>query len=106
MSRKHQLRTQRAGTVINRTSTKQESAVMKALLQVAKHLSSTFRQKITLVHEKQWLLKKIVEELRHSYPDIEFHYHFDTSSIRPTGHPLHQGAPRQAHLPYSHRRGK
>lgn len=58
---------------------------MKALLRVAKHLDSTFSHKITLVHEKQWLLKKIVKELRHSYPEIEFHCHFDTSSIRPDG---------------------
>jgi len=30
-------------------------------------------------------LKDIVAELRSTYPDIEFHYHFDTSSIRPDG---------------------
>lgn len=30
-----------------------------------------------LVHEKQWHLCKIVSELQHTYPDVEFHYHFD-----------------------------
>ena len=85
MARKHQLRDQRAGTVINLTSKKQESDVIKALVRVVEHLSGKFAKKISLVHEKQWHLKDIVAELRHSYPDTEFHYYFDTSSIRPDG---------------------
>lgn len=85
MARKHQLRRQRAGTVINVTSKKQESDVIKALGQVVDYLGGKFAKKISLVHEKQWRLKDIVAELRHSYPDIEFHHHFDTSSIRPDG---------------------
>jgi len=94
MSRKHQLRDQRAGTVINVTSKKQESDVIKALLQVVEHLDHKFGKKISLVHEKQWRLAHIVEELRHTYPDVEFHYHFSTSSIRPDGGILNiQGKP-------------
>jgi len=85
MARKHQLRDQRAGTVINLTSKKQESDVIKALLQVVDHLGDKFRRKVSLVHEKQWYLKDIVAELRHTYPEIGFHYHFDSSSIRPDG---------------------
>ncbi|MFH0910566.1 MAG: EcoRI family type II restriction endonuclease [Planctomycetota bacterium] len=85
MARKHQLRDQRAGTVINLTSKKQESDVIKALRQVVDHLWRKFEKKISLVHEKKWYLKDIVSELRHSYPDTEFHYHFDSSSIRPDG---------------------
>jgi len=89
MARKHQLRVQRAGTVINLTSKQQESDVIKALLQVIDHLGAKFKKKISLVHEKQWYLKAIVAELRDTYPDIEFHYHFDTTSIRPDGGILH-----------------
>lgn len=83
MARKHQLRDQRAGTVINLTSRKQESDVSKALVQVVDHLGGKFANEIFLTHEKQWHLKDIVAERRHSFPDTEFHYHFDSSSIRP-----------------------
>jgi type II restriction enzyme len=94
MARKHQLRGQRTGTVINATAVKQESDVMLALKAVRDGLNNKFGRKIALVHEKQWLLKNIVAELRHSYPDMEFHYHFDTSSIRPDGGILYiQGKP-------------
>ena len=89
MARKHQLRVQRAGTVINLTSKQQESDIIKALVQVVEYLRSKFKKKISLVHEKQWHLKDIVAELRHTYPDTEFHYHFDSSSIRPDGGILH-----------------
>lgn len=85
MARKHQLRDQRAGTVINLTSQKQESDVMKALVQVVEYLGKKFAKKILLTHEKRWYLKDIVAELQNNYPDIEFHYHFDSSSIRPDG---------------------
>jgi type II restriction enzyme len=89
MARKHQLRKQRAGTVINVTSKKQESDIIQALKQVVEHLRGRFGKKISLAHEKQWYLKDIVAELRHTYPGTEFHYHFDTSSIRPDGGILH-----------------
>ncbi len=85
MARKHQLRTQRTGTIINVTSKKQESDIIKALNLVVAHLQTKFGTRITLVHEKQWYLYKIVSGLRHTYPDVEFHYHFNTSSIRPDG---------------------
>lgn len=89
MARKHQLRQQRAGTVINVTSKKQESDVIKALARVVDRLDKKFAKKIDLAHEKQWYLKDIVSELRQTYPDTTFHYHFETSSIRPDGGILH-----------------
>lgn len=89
MARKHQLRGQRAGTVINVTSKKQEADIIKALRQVVEELDLEFERKISLAHEKQWYLKDIVAELRNSYPDTAFHYHFDSSSIRPDGGILH-----------------
>jgi len=85
VARKEQLRKQRTGTVINVTSKKQETEVIQALEKVVVRLRSKFGKKISLVHEKQWYLKDIVRELRSTYPDLEFHYHFDTSSIRPDG---------------------
>lgn len=89
MARKHQLRQQRSGTVINVTSKKQESDVIRALLEVETHLNQKFSGRISIAHEKQWYLKDIVAELRSSYPDTEFHYHLDSSSIRPDGGILH-----------------
>ncbi|MBM4018812.1 MAG: restriction endonuclease [Planctomycetes bacterium] len=94
MARKNQLRVQRAGTVINLTSKQQESDVIKALVRVVECLGRKFNKKISLVHARQWRLKDIVAELRSTYPDTEFHYHFDSSSIRPDGGILYvQGRP-------------
>ncbi|MGQ9733289.1 MAG: EcoRI family type II restriction endonuclease [Candidatus Zipacnadales bacterium] len=89
MARKHQLRELRTGMVINVTSKKQESDIIRALQQVVEHLDRKFGKKISLAHEKQWYLKDIVAELRNTYSDTEFHYHFDSSSIRPDGGILH-----------------
>lgn len=36
-------------------------------------------------HDADWHLKYIVDLLRQHFPDEDFHYHFDTSSIRPDG---------------------
>jgi len=85
MAKKDELRKIRAGTIINVTSKKQETEVIQALIRVVEYLVRKFDKKVTLVHEKQWLLKDIVSELRYTYPDHEFDYHFDTSSIRPDG---------------------
>ena len=94
MARKDQLRRQRAGTVINVTSKKQESDVVQALFGVENHLNDKFAGKISITHEKQWYLRDIVAELERTYPDTEFHCHFDKSSIRPDGGILHiEGRP-------------
>lgn len=85
MARKHQLRDQRGGTVINVTSKRQESDVIVALRRVVEYLDGKFGKRLSLVHEKQWYLRDIVAELRHSYPEVDFFYHFDSSSIRPDG---------------------
>jgi len=50
MARKHQLRRQRAGTVINVTSKKQESDIIRALFQVVEYLDVRFGDKLSLVH--------------------------------------------------------
>ena len=85
MARKSQLRQQRTNTVINATSKQQETAIIQALQYVVDDISQRFGTRVSLVHEKQWLLKDIVAELRRTYPDVNFHHHFDNSSIRPDG---------------------
>lgn len=68
---------------------KQESDVIKALQQVVEYLDEKFGQKIVIAHETQWYLHDIAEELKYTYPDIDFHYHFRSSCIRPDGGILH-----------------
>jgi type II restriction enzyme len=83
MSRKHELRKQRTGTVINLTSKNQESELGHALKTVEKRLVQQFG--VQLKHDRQWTLKDVVERLQPAFPEVEFHYHFPTSAMRPDG---------------------
>ena len=85
MARKADLRKQRTGTVINVTSKKQESEIIQALFLVEQRLRKEYGEKLILKHESTWSLYSIVEELKQSYPEVDFHYHFRSSSIRPDG---------------------
>ena len=85
MADSERLRVQRTGTVINVTSKQQEKDIIQALYQVVDYLSKKFGTKIVLTHQKRWHLKDIVRELRKTYPEVEFHYHFDRSYILPDG---------------------
>ena len=85
MARRDQLRKQRVATIINTTSKRQESSIIQALQLVVDEISHKFRSSVTLVHENKWNLSDIVEDLNRTFPDVSFHYHFDTSSIRPDG---------------------
>jgi type II restriction enzyme len=85
MANKERLRKIRAGTIINATSKGQEKDIIKALEIVVEHLIQRFGGKIRLSHQKQWQLESIVRELRTTYPEVDFHHHFPSSSIRPDG---------------------
>lgn len=84
MARKSDLRTQRTGTIINATSSRQEKDLVRAIRQVGQRLQVKFPG-ISLRHQSQWLLRDIVGDLRHSFPEVDFHYFHDTSSMRPDG---------------------
>jgi len=84
MARKGDLRIQRQGTVINVTSSRQEKALQKAIQRVSDEIGKRFPG-IVQKFEGQWKLRDVVEKLRKSYPDIDFVYYFDTSSMRPDG---------------------
>ncbi len=58
MARKHQLRVQRAGTVINLASKDQEGRQGSAMTAVAKRLSKEFG--IVLTHQREWKLADVV----------------------------------------------
>lgn len=85
MAKKDQLRVLHTGTILNQTSKQQESEIGQALPLVVTYLTEKFDGKVVLDHQAQWYLKDIVAELLHTYPEIEFHHHFATSSIRPDG---------------------
>lgn len=89
MAKKEQLRHQRTGTVINVTSRQQETDIIKALKKVETNIVEKFANRIVLCHEKQWYLKDIVEDLKFTFPETNFTYHFPTSHLRPDGGILH-----------------
>jgi len=60
--RKHDLREQQAGTVINMTSKKQETALGRALAEVVGRITGKFG--VELEHRAQWKLVDIVSSLR------------------------------------------
>lgn len=71
MSRKADLRVQRAGTVLNLKSEVQETALADALKTVVTRLGREFD--ITLQHNKAWRLLDIVTQLKADFPDVRFH---------------------------------
>jgi len=83
MARKQQLRRQRAGTVINLTSTQQEATLGKALKAVVRQIQDEFG--VQLHHVRQWKLADVVARLRVAFPDVEFFYFFESSAMRPDG---------------------
>lgn len=88
MSKKWELSQQRAGTIINKTSKKQESLLDKAVIQCTARLLEKFshgNKTLKLYHEKSWKLKDIVSSLRRKFPHTPFNYYHDSSSMRPDG---------------------
>lgn len=83
MAKKHALRLQHAGMVLNFTSRKQESSVALALKEVVARLEETFG--LVLEHQSDWTLAKVIETLRAEYPDVSFASTGARSSMRPDG---------------------
>src|SRR5690606_40469164 len=69
--------------IINSISKGQEKDVIRALRKTMDYLHSCYDVK--LVHSRQVYLKDIVSLLKEHFGDVDFHYFFDTSSIRPDG---------------------
>ena len=83
MARKSDLRKQRTRTVINLTSRQQESALGVVLKALEGRITDNFN--VELEDQSQWRLADIVSSLSESFTDIEFHCHFDTSTMKPDG---------------------
>lgn len=84
MARKQDLRVQRTNTVINARSKGQEKALDRALRKVEARLYEKFRG-VQLHHAREWKLQEVVERLRTTFPQVDFHYFFATSAMRPDG---------------------
>jgi type II restriction enzyme len=83
MARKADLRLQRAGTVINLTSKKQEGELGQALTYVVARLQEEFGLK--LHHEKSASLTEIVQRLQADFPDVPFAQVRSDTSMKPDG---------------------
>lgn len=83
MAEKNRLRLNRAGTIINMTSTQQESSLGTALKQTMVNIVETFD--VELHHRKKWDLQAIVDSLRVDFPDIEFYDPTARTSMSPDG---------------------
>lgn len=85
MANKKRLRQLRTDTIINATAKQQESELGKALQKVVEYLEDKFAKRIILTHEKQWLLKDIINELKLYFPETDLHCHFKNTSMKPDG---------------------
>jgi type II restriction enzyme len=83
LARKADLRIQRAGTVINLTSSKQETSLGHALTEVVAKLTADFG--VVLQHKKDWLLSDVIAQLSADFPDVSFGEPLKRSSMRPDG---------------------
>lgn len=83
MSDKHLLRKTRDKTIINSVSKKQEKEIITAINNVKEKILKTHHVK--LIHKHKMNLKDIVNVLQKAFPDVDFHYYFDSSNIRPDG---------------------
>jgi type II restriction enzyme len=83
MARKADLRRQREGTVINLTSSKQETELGHALRSVEARLQDEFE--VLLHHQPSWRLSDIIDALRAEFPDVPFGEPGKQSAMRPDG---------------------
>lgn len=83
MARKADLRIQRAGTVINLTSSKQETTLGQALQEVVAKVIADFG--IPLHHKADWLLSEVIGRLRGEFAEVPFGEPLPRSSMRPDG---------------------
>ena len=84
MSKKNDLRTQRAGTKINTRSKPQEAVLESAIHDVESRIQEQFPG-IQLQRQKEWRLRSIVALLQKTFPQEEFFCHSESSSMRPDG---------------------
>jgi type II restriction enzyme len=83
MARKADLRLQRAGTVINLTSSKQETELGHALTAVVAKLQEDFG--LQLHHDTTWKLVDIISSLKADFPEVVFAHARADTYMQPDG---------------------
>ena len=85
MARKIQLRTQRTGTVINQTSSRQEKEIDIAIKTAI--AITILENQVKIVRQGSVRLIDVVNKLKNNplYNAVDFDYHFPTSRMRPDG---------------------
>lgn len=83
MAQKERLRLNRYGTVINLTSSQQESEMGQAVIETSEIITAKFG--FALAHRKSVLLSEIVTDLREAFPTVDFSEPFARSSMNPDG---------------------
>ena len=84
MARKSDLRKQREDTVINEISKVQEVSLSRAVTKVENKLYESFPD-VKMELKKQWYLKDIVNDLKTTFPEVDFVCYHNRSSMRPDG---------------------
>lgn len=84
MSHKMQLGRQRVKTVINNTSKRQETALMRAVGRVRAILEREYAG-LRFAQEPQWLLNDVISSLGKCFPDVSFCTCFEKSAMKPDG---------------------
>lgn len=84
MAKKHELRDQRAGTIINHISSKQEKLLLNAIERVGASLLKRFPG-IRLEWEQRLFLVDVIKALKISFPNVSFASPIKSSSMKPDG---------------------
>lgn len=84
MAGKDELRIARDGLVINRTSTRQERALDRAVLAIRAELERNLPG-VRFEHVREWKVADVVAALQRNHPGVDFQCFFASSSIRPDG---------------------
>ena len=71
------------GKTLTKTANKMDKLITSCVEEVKQKLENFYHRKINLIHEKILYLKDMVSKLRKVYPEENWFYHFETSTIKP-----------------------
>lgn len=73
------------GKELTQTSSKMDNLILTCVDEIKIKLQNQYHNRINLCHEKKIYLKDIVAKLRKIYPNEDWLYNFETSTIKPDG---------------------
>ena len=84
MAHKSRLRELRENTVINNKSKHEDKDIFVCIMRVIEYIQAKYPD-LVLVHKKQMLIKEIVDYVKKSTGNDDFHYELDTTFVKPDG---------------------